>query len=331
MFRRLILVGLWWSSCLQGVEAVEHPFQGITYIVRIENTPRSLTLHVVKVNLTAPGIRFELTPPGGTLETIRQTTLEFLNQEHAQVTINAHFFTPFPSTSSAANVIGLAASNGKVYSGFESPDQSYALVPYAPAINIDNSNHARVVHVNGRYADGQHVKEHVSLWNTVAGSAQIVTNGVKTVPNYADEQHPKGLLTMGGPNTRFSNQDSWYNQLQARTVIGLTRNRKILVLFTVDKAGGSLGMSLGEIADMLLKDYGVYNALNLDGGGSTTMAMEDRTKHQGIIVNTSSDNPKGRSVASNLAVFALPLTTRPSAQKDSSTANGLRTKQDSPP
>jgi hypothetical protein len=306
MLRRLILFAICWSSCLWGAEAVEHPFQGITYIVRTETAPRSLTTHIVKIDLVGHGIHFELTPPGGSLDTTRQTTLDFLNQEHAQVAINAHFFTPFPSASSAAHVIGIAASNGKVYSGFESPEQSYALVPYAPAINIDSSNHARVVHVNRRFPDGRHVREHVKLWNTVAGSAQIVTDGIKTVPSYADEQHPHGLLTTGGP-TNFSNRDSWYDRLQARTVIGLTRNRKTLVLFTVDKAAGSLGMNLVEIADLLLKDYGVYNALNLDGGGSTTMAMEGRATHQGAVVNTSSDNPKGRSVASNLAVFADPV------------------------
>src|SRR5580704_4452924 len=99
-------------------------------------------MHIVTIDLTAHDIHFKLTPPGGSLDTIRQTTLDFLNQEHAQVAINAHFFTPFPSTSSAAHVIGIAVSDGTVYSGFESPEQSYAIVAFAPAINIDPSNHA---------------------------------------------------------------------------------------------------------------------------------------------------------------------------------------------
>ena len=57
---------------------------------------------------------------------------------------------------------------------------------------------------------------------------------------------------------------------------------------------------------MLIRDYGVYNALNLDGGGSTTLAMEDPATHTASVVNTSSDNPNGRAVGSNLAVFAAP-------------------------
>src|SRR5437763_5456368 len=78
-------------------DIVEHPFRGVTHIYRTETTPRSLHVHIVKIDLTAPGISFKLTPPGGTLETLRQTTLEFLEQEHAQIAINGHFFVPFPS------------------------------------------------------------------------------------------------------------------------------------------------------------------------------------------------------------------------------------------
>jgi exopolysaccharide biosynthesis protein len=81
-----------------------------------------------------------------------------------------------------------------------------------------------------------------------------------------------------------------------------------LVLFTVDARGGSAGMSGGEVADMLIKDYGVYDALNLDGGGSTTLAMTDAAGNASII-NRPSENGQGRAVGSNLAVFAdLPPT-----------------------
>jgi len=51
---------------------------------------------------------------------------------------------------------------------------------------------------------------------------------------------------------------------------------------------------------MLIRDYSVYDALNLDGGGSTTLAMDDR------IVNAPSDRGGVRKVASSLAVFAQP-------------------------
>jgi len=68
----------------------------------------------------------------------------------------------------------------------------------------------------------------------------------------------------------------------------------------------TLGHHLMAYYEMLRRDYDVWDALNLDGGGSTSMAMEDPATHVASIVNVSSDNPDGRSVGSSLAVFAPP-------------------------
>lgn len=292
-----------WNPELRGGTIVTNPFVGVTLITRTETLPRTENMHIAEIDLTAPGIRFELTPPGGTLETVRQTTVDFLNQEHAQLGINSHFFLPFPSTDVNAMLIGLAASNGNVYSSFEAPVQSYAIVTDAPALNIDSSNQAGIVHDDTSFADGKHVLENTTLWTTVSGSAQIVTNGVKSIPTYLDATHPTGLLTPPGP-ANYSNSNSWYNLTNARTAIGLSQDNRTLFLFTVDNAGGSRGMTVGEVADLLINDYGVYNALNLDGGGSTTMAMQNPVTGLGGIINVSSDNPNGRSGGSNLVVFA---------------------------
>jgi hypothetical protein len=300
----LALCSLWgFSAALPAAQNVEKPFRGITHIARTETAPRDLHIHIVTIDLNAPGIAFKLTPPGGALETVRRTTLDCLRQDHAQIAVNAHYFLPFPSSSLDAALVGFAASGGVVFSAFETPAQSYAIVSEAPALNIDPSNRAGIVHRSPASADGKRVLEDVTVWTALAGSAQIVTGGVKTIPVYADERHPGGLLTPGGPGN-YSNSKSWYDALNARTAIGLSRDNRTLYLFTVDARGGSAGMSVGEVAAMLIEDYGVFNALNLDGGGSTTLAMEDTATHAGSIVNVSSDNPGGRSVGSNLEVFA---------------------------
>src|SRR5947209_3988703 len=104
---------------LHGAVVTTHPYQGVTLIARTETSPRPVNIHVALIDLTAPGIRFKVTPPGGTRDTIRQRTLDFLNQEHAQLAINSHFFLPFPSDDTDANVVGFAASEGVAYSAFE--------------------------------------------------------------------------------------------------------------------------------------------------------------------------------------------------------------------
>ncbi|HEV8147470.1 MAG TPA: phosphodiester glycosidase family protein [Bryobacteraceae bacterium] len=262
-------------------DTIEHPFAGVTHTTREH-------MHIVQIDLRTPGIRFKLTPHSGRLETVRQTTLEFLEQERAQIAINAHFFLPFPSEQPETDLIGFAASDGKVYSRFEKPKQSYALVRKAPALNIDRKNCVKITR------RGWHA------WTTVAGSAQIVTKGVKTIPVYKDATHPRGQLVPGGPRN-YSNSNSWYDVATARTAIGVTRGGKTLVLITVER------MAVGAVADLLIREYGVWDALNLDGGGSTTLAMENPATHTRSIVNALPRDAKARSVGSSLAVFAQPI------------------------
>ena len=279
------------ALCAQAAESVTHPYRGVTYIERSETAPRNATMHVVLVDLKAKGIRFKLSAPGGSRECVRETTLGFLERERAQVAINAHYFLPFPSADADAFAIGLAASEGRVFSAFETPEQSYALVKDAPALNIGRNNRAAIVHRDPRFADGLHVRERVRLWNAVAGSAQIVTQGKATIPRYGVE-----LTASAAP--AYSAGNSWYERVNARTAIGVTRDGRTLVLFTVDAAGGSAGMKVSEVAETLIRDYRVWEALNLDGGGSTTMAMGGR------LANVSKDGAAGRKVCTSLGVFA---------------------------
>src|SRR5947209_399971 len=206
---------------LEGGQFVQHPFAGMMSITRTETSPRSVTMHIVEVDLTEPGITFKLTPPGGSLATVRQTTLEFLNQEYAQLAINAHFFLPFPSSNPEAMLVGFGASQGTVYSRFETAAQSFAIVANAPAINIDSANHTSIVHNDPGFPDGKHILENVMVWNALAGSAQIVTNGVKTIPSYASPENVGGLLTPSGAAAQYTNAKSWYDAIEARSAIGL--------------------------------------------------------------------------------------------------------------
>jgi hypothetical protein len=304
------------ALCVSGVlmaraaEIVTHPFAGITLIARSEASPRNVHLHVVLVDLTTPGLSFKLTPPSGSRDTVRQTTLDFLTQEKAQIALNVHFFVPFPSDEVEANVVGFAASQGKVYSPFEAQpvgsaysDQSYAIMAYAPALNIDAANRVTLVRRDPSYADNRHCLPRIVPWNVLSGSAQIVTDGVKTIPHYS--HLPDGLKA----SKTYSENHSWYDLPRARTAVGITADQKTLVLLAVEQAGGSAGMTVGEAADLLIKDYRTAQALNLDGGGSTTLVLQDPHTRTGRIVTTASGPSRGRAVGSNLAIFVPALRT----------------------
>ena len=301
--RLLLLAGL--ATGAQAAETVTRPFAGVTLIQRTETSPRPIVIHLVRIDLATPGLSFQLTQAaaGGKRETIRQTTLDFLEERHAQLAVNVHFFVPFPSAEPDSDLVGLAVSEGRVYSGFETPAQAYAIAADAPALNLDPSNRARIVHRAA--AQEKAVREGAALWTAISGSAQIVTGGKATIPLYKDEANPLAALEPGGPG-HYANANSWYAVPTARTIAGLDRDGQTLFLFTVDNAGGSRGMTVGEAAELLIRDYGVYDALNLDGGGSTTLAMEDPATHASRLVNTPSGGGRGRAVGSNLAVFVKP-------------------------
>jgi hypothetical protein len=266
---------------------VTHPFAGVTHIQRTQATPRPLSMHIVEIDLKAPGVRFLVTPQRGPLDTIKETTRQFLAQQHAQIAVNAHYFEPWPAPSpdpGAADLVGLAASNGHVYSPFEGhPPKPYALQPNAPGLNLGARNNASLVHRNMSDPTGHTAAGPVALYNAVAGNEQILTGGVNT-----------------------AGAGSWDNTLNPHTAIGLAPNG-LLVLFTVDgrQPGVSEGMTTREVADLLRNDYGVTDAINLDGGGSTTLCMADPTPHV-VNIPVGNGNVPGteRAVGSNLAVFA---------------------------
>ncbi|MGN1399146.1 MAG: phosphodiester glycosidase family protein [Erysipelotrichaceae bacterium] len=77
------------------------------------------------------------------------------------------------------------------------------------------------------------------------------------------------FLIVNGKAAEFTGNGGY--GYQPRTVIG-QRKDGIVILLTIDGRGGngSNGASMVELTEVLLR-YGVYNACNLDGGGSTVL------------------------------------------------------------
>ncbi|MBB5786327.1 phosphodiester glycosidase family protein [Jiangella mangrovi] len=89
----------------------------------------------------------------------------------------------------------------------------------------------------------------------------------------------------------------------ARTSIGISEDGRTMYLVSLDgKQAHSRGMTLGEFAE-LMSDVGAYDALNIDGGGSSTLVVRDPGTDDRTVVNTPSDGSE-RSVANGLALFA---------------------------
>ncbi len=256
-----------------GDQLVTEPFVGVRVIHRTTDQPRPLSYQVVQILPDTEGIGFRVTPQNGNdpRETTRQTTRAFLEQESAQLAINAHFFGPFPPVDAYANLSGIAASDGDAYSPFEGI--------HTFGFNLDPSNQPAVIIQAAGDTTGYATEPAVTLHNTVGAREQIVTAGTNTA--------------------------SW-EELHPRTAIGITSSG-IIVMVVVDgrQDGISEGMSTPEMAAVLIQDFDVVDAINLDGGGSTTFAVADPSPR----LSNTTVNGAERVVGSSLAVFASPCRT----------------------
>jgi hypothetical protein len=81
-----------------------------------------------------------------------------------------------------------------------------------------------------------------------------------------------------------------------RTAVGFSRDSATLILLTVDgRSESSGGVTLVDLA-RLMRQLGAWQAMNFDGGGSTTMVIE------GAVVNAPSDKTGEREVGNALLV-----------------------------
>ncbi|MDQ3938294.1 MAG: phosphodiester glycosidase family protein, partial [Chloroflexota bacterium] len=87
-----------------------------------------------------------------------------------------------------------------------------------------------------------------------------------------------------------------------RTAVGITAGGRVILVTVDGRSSTSGGLTLPELAEVML-GLGAVSALNLDGGGSTTMAVRDPGDLDVSIVNTPSDGTE-RTVATALQVVS---------------------------
>ncbi|MFF3467055.1 phosphodiester glycosidase family protein [Streptomyces sp. NPDC002619] len=91
----------------------------------------------------------------------------------------------------------------------------------------------------------------------------------------------------------------------SRTSVGFSADGRTMYLVAIDgKQTNSRGMDLNELG-AFMKGLGAQNALNMDGGGSTTMAARLPGESTTGLINSPSDGSE-RQVANGLGLFAEP-------------------------
>lgn len=105
------------------------------------------------------------------------------------------------------------------------------------------------------------------------------------------------LVENGKVNTTFTHDISGY---QPRTAIGTSKDGKTLYMVAVDGRGISKGATQTELAS-LMSEIGCYNAVNLDGGGSTAMVGRLAGENLLSTLNVPTEN---RKVVNSLGVIS---------------------------
>lgn len=266
-------------------------YQGITYSRRVESTPRPQVIHLLEIDLTAAGVKPFSTPGQETTQartpqsenrkTRAQRTSDFLQTHQLQLAVNANFFFPFeeiapwnyePRTGALTNAIGVAISDGDVVS---QPHPRYS------ALCLWESR-AEIV------------------WETPCPEG--TQQGVSGQPLWLQASPPPASMAFVA------------DKLNASTAYPLTiaalneeGTRLWLLLSDGKQPLYSEGTTIKEASEMLT-ELGAVTAVQLDGGGSTTLAMEveGRPHIMNAVIHSKIPGWE-RPVANHLGFYAEPL------------------------
>ncbi|GGE57471.1 uncharacterized protein DUF2233 [Pedobacter psychrotolerans] len=131
-------------------------------------------------------------------------------------------------------------------------------------------------------------------------AAVVINHGILDIKKWDGSEDWETKLTpqnvlLNGPLLRYNNQNevldtTSFNRFRhPRTCLGIKPNGRVILLTVDGRNENSAGMSLMELTS-LMKWLGCTDAINFDGGGSTTLWVDGMPDHG--VVNYPSDNKK---------------------------------------
>ena len=228
--------------------AAERLFAGITYEREIAEQPWPQVIHIVTVDLDQAGVEVLVSPGTAAavegelaeFETIALTTSDFLVQNTLDLAINANFFAPFSETT-PWNFYPGRGDDTRVLGTAISNGVAYSLPESErPALCFGTDNRAQIAPEGTCPSDTQ---------QAIAGKQQLVSAGTP-VP--------------------IQEKDTPYARVMA--AVNARGDRLWLVIVDGKQPGYSEGATLAQLTEIALR-LEAAAAINLDGGGSTTLAI----------------------------------------------------------
>lgn len=277
--RGLLLVCLSLTLAVRAEIGLNHQsLPGISIHSEMRTNPPT-RLFVAVVDLKDPRLRLRVAAGGpdpdgpGKWQTTLMTPTKIAARERFDLVINGDFF----------KALGVNDAEG-TNSAYRSSQWALVEGPAATAGKTWATNSSArpclVIHRDRRVTIETLSSPAAGDWEVIAGNTILLHEG-RVVPHRNTVRHP-------------------------RTVVGLNAAGDRLTILVVDgrKPGVAIGMSYDELAAEMLR-LGCVEALNLDGGGSSVMAIRAPGKKEMTILNQPTDG-RERAVANVLGITVEP-------------------------
>ena len=243
------------------------------------NPPQRLV--IARVDLTNPNLHLRIAQGGpdpdgpGEWETTLMQPTQIAEREHFSLVVNGDFFL-------AKNIADAEGARSGYRAGQWARTEGPAMTDGQTWSASAKPRPCLVIHKNRTVTIESLTKPGADDWEVVGGGPILLRNGAIVVP--PAKPHNK----FAGPNPR--------------TVVGLDASGTTLTLLIVDgrKPGIANGMTLDELTAEMAR-LGCKNAINLDGGGSSVMAVRDPVTGTMKILNQPTDG-RERAVADVLGI-----------------------------
>lgn len=159
------------------------------------------------------------------------------------------------------------------------------------------SDHLRYWKHEGAVAyDGKKVK--IGYGNKASYLKNPMPDIFSSSPMLIDNYKPVGAKFIGDISNidirKLPSEDYRRHQgvRHPRTVVATTRSNRLLLITIDGRSKNSAGMSAKETTEFLIKYFNPRHALNMDGGGSTTMYIKGSGESLTDVINYPTDNKR---------------------------------------
>ncbi len=263
---------------------------GVRYVKFERKEPHLMKAFMIRVDLQTPGINFtgpDRDPDWGKpmpdvtnrvclIRTKRQRTRDFMLEQRR------------PKSEGGKGRDLVIAINTEPWGPWEEPFTHKYADPYSPLIT------------DGKVISGS---------GTGGGAVFVVyTNGVADITSRIKaEQVPQIWCAHTGFSIIMRDGEDLIKPgggLAPRTAFGLSKDRRWLYLLAVDgrQPDYSLGANLHDLV-AFLKEAGATDAMNMDGGGSTTLVYWDAAAGKPVVCNRHSESGYTRPVAASMGIY----------------------------